>query len=373
LNVRILFINADRTSLAAFLLATTAAAFVTGLLWGGKTWCNYICPVGLVQRIYTEPQGGLLESQANTAGTSLTQSTCRTPTPEGDRSICVGCTVYCPDADIEKSYWETLSTNPRLPYVYYGFFGLICGFYSWYYFYAGNWDYYFSGAWTHDPNQLGKLLQPGIMFAEHIIAIPVIASTPLILGGAVGIAMVVGKICESLYRRVASAALSTAEVTNHCLTFTAYSAINVFYSFGGRPNLMLLPTPALHVVDFLIVALSTLWFWRAIDRSPARYRREGLAVKMVDQLRTPVDIGRYLEGRRIDELSPDEIYTLAKTLPGFSRDQRMRAYRNMLREAQTIDPDARLEFLRAVRTQIGISDAEHAAIEQELARITNNV
>jgi hypothetical protein len=51
----------------------------------------------------------------------------------------------------------------------------------------------------------------------------------------------------------------------------------------------------------------------------------------------------------------------------------MRAYRNMLREAQTIDPDARLEFLRAVRTQIGISDAEHAAIEQELARITNNV
>jgi hypothetical protein len=372
LNARILFINADRMALALFLLATITAAFITGLLWGGKTWCNYICPVAIVQKIYTEPRGGLFESQANLAGAPLTQSMCRTGTPAGDRSTCVGCTVSCPDIDIERSYWENLS-NQRLPYIYYGFFGLIVGFYGWYYLYAGNWGYYFSGAWTHDPDQLGRLLRPGIMLAGHVIGIPVIISTPLILGAAVGLAIAAGKFCEALYRRAARharAGLSESEITNHCLVFSAYISINLFYVFGGRPNLMLLPAPALRIVDFLIVALTTIWFWRATRRSPARYRREGLAASLLEQLRKlPVDIGRYLEGRKIDELSPDEIYILAKTLPGFSRDQRMRAYRNILREAVqkgTVDPLSSLEFLREIRVEIGVTDDEHREVLQEL-------
>jgi hypothetical protein len=372
LNARILFINADRMALGAFLLSVLALAFVTGLLWGGKTWCNYICPVAVVQKIYTEPRGGLFESQANTAGTVLRQSMCRTTTPAGDRSACVGCTVNCPDIDLERSYWENIS-NARLPYIYYGFFGLILGFYSWYYFYAGNWDYYFSGDWTHDPNQLGRLLQPGVTLGGHVYAIPVILSTPLILGAGVGIGMALGKLCETLYRWAATRArtgLSSEQIANRCMVFSAWLSINTFYLFGGRPNLMMLPAVPLHMVDALIVALTTIWFWRGIDRSPALYRREGLAASLLEQLRQlPVNIGRYLEGRKIDALSPDEIYILAKTLPGFSRDQRMRAYRNILREALrkgAVSPASSLDFMREMRAEVGVTDDEHREALQDL-------
>ena len=372
LNARILFLNADRTALGLFLLATLALAFVTGLLWGGKTWCNYICPVAIVQKIYTEPRGGLFESRAHAAGGGLTQSMCRTSTPDGDRSACVGCTAPCPDIDIERSYWENLG-NPRLPYIYYGFFGLILGFYGWYFLYAGSWDYYFSGAWTHDPDQLGRLLEPGVAWSGDALAIPVIVSTPLILGAAVGIAMAAGKLCETLYRAAARrtrAGLSDAEITNRCLAFTAWLSINTFYLFGGRPNLMMLPGPAQRLADILIVALTTIWFWRAIQRSPARYRREGLASSLLEQLRKlPVDIGRFLEGRKIDDLSPDEIYVLAKTLPGFSRDQRMRAYRNILRDAVRkgdVDPVSSLEVLSEIRAEIGVTADEHREALQDL-------
>jgi hypothetical protein len=71
---RILFFNADRFMLASWILLTIAAAITIGYLYGGKSWCNYFCPMAPVQRIYSEPRG-LFGNQTNTS--KITQSMCR--------------------------------------------------------------------------------------------------------------------------------------------------------------------------------------------------------------------------------------------------------------------------------------------------------
>src|SRR5687768_7474674 len=46
LALRLIATNGTPWALAGFLGFVTVAAVVTGLIWTGKTWCNYICPVG---------------------------------------------------------------------------------------------------------------------------------------------------------------------------------------------------------------------------------------------------------------------------------------------------------------------------------------
>ncbi len=52
---RILFINGNAIALGLWLVITIAAAITVGYLYGGKTWCNYFCPMAPVQKIYAEP------------------------------------------------------------------------------------------------------------------------------------------------------------------------------------------------------------------------------------------------------------------------------------------------------------------------------
>ncbi len=373
---RLLFFNSDRLALAVFFIGVISAALLVGYFWGGKTWCGYVCPISVVQKIYTGP-GGLLESQAHLTRKPVSQSMCRATTPNGEVSTCVGCTPNCPDIDLERSYWQNVA-DPARRHVYYGFFGLIYGFYYFYYWYSGNWDYYFSGAWTHEPDQLQQLFRAGLYINDQVINIPKVIAVPIVLGiyvlGAIGL----GRLLEVVYRRVRLAInrpLPDAEFFNHCLSFCAYVSINSFYCFGGRPNLDLLPSPALRFLDIVIVSLTTLWFIRSLQRSPTKYRREGLASSLLDQLKNlQFDASKHLDGRSLEDLKPDEIYVLAKTLPSFSRDQKLQAYENILLDTirtGRADPANALEFMRELRGQMGVSDSEHHQLLEQLGLDTS--
>src|SRR5262249_832152 len=109
---RILFYNADRTALALAFGFVMVFALIVGVLFGGKTWCNYFCPVSVIQDIYTGP-GGLLDSRALPVPGSVSQSMCRAPGPKGDVSICVGCTSNCRDIDLENSYWKSVESHEK--------------------------------------------------------------------------------------------------------------------------------------------------------------------------------------------------------------------------------------------------------------------
>jgi 4Fe-4S binding domain len=317
---RLLFVNSDRTALAIALLATIAASIVVGYLWGGKSWCNYFCPANIVQRIYTEPHG-LLESQPHIAQPAIPQSMCRTSTPNGDKSACVGCTASCGDIDLEKSYWEGI-TDPARRNVYYMFFGLIIGFYGFYYLYSGTWNYYFSGFWTHESDQLESIMKPGLFIDNHMIMIPKLCSVPLVLGVAVAGALGLGKALEAGYRRLCRTRQDMSEevIVNHCLSVSAFASINTFYIFGGRPNLLLMPTTVVICIDAVIFGLTLLWLRKALERSPVKYQREKLAPSLAQRFkRSQVDVGRYLDGRSVEELNADELYLLGKVLPPTQR------------------------------------------------------
>ena len=60
--------------------------------------------------------------------------------------------------------------------------GLVVGYFSYYYLYAGSWDYYISGAWARQPDQLSSLLSPGFYLFGYSINIPKLVAVPITLG-----------------------------------------------------------------------------------------------------------------------------------------------------------------------------------------------
>jgi CRP-like cAMP-binding protein len=366
---RLLFVNADRIALVGIFVFILGFALLIGLLYGGKTWCNYFCPISVIQDIYTGP-GGLLDSKAHTSTTPVTQSMCRAPDPHGDRSICVGCTSNCPDVDLENSYWKTLDSDQKR-FMYYGFFGLVFAFYTYYFVYSGGWDYYMTGAWTHESGQLGKLFAPGFYIAGTAIPIPKIIAAPLYFIVCIAVAYGLFLLIERGYARFAAwrgRPLSKARLRHHMLTVCVFLTFNLFYVFAGRPNILLMPPWAIKIIDALIVLVSVVWMARSLARDADVYRRERSARSLRDQLvRMGFHSEEVLEGRPIDQLSADEIYVLAKTLPNFTVAQKREAYRAILTEAlesgHTKSADS-LKLLSDVREQLGLTDADHHAITE---------
>jgi polyferredoxin len=54
LVLRHVWMNGDGVALALFLAGFVLAAFAVNAVFGGKTWCNYFCPVGFIERVYTD-------------------------------------------------------------------------------------------------------------------------------------------------------------------------------------------------------------------------------------------------------------------------------------------------------------------------------
>jgi hypothetical protein len=372
-SARIVAINSDGRALGTFFILVIGSAVTVGYFFGGKTWCNYICPVSVVQRIYTEPHG-ILESQAHLQKQPVTQSMCRSSTPNGDQSTCVGCLSPCPDIDLERAYWQTLET-PGRRFSYYGYFGLVLGFYGYYYLYAGNWSYYYSGIWTHEIGALSpsKIFGPGFYFGGVPIPVPKIIAAPLSIAAFILAAFSMGCLAEKIYAWSQSKlkrSLDRRLLLHRCFSVTTFLTINAFYLFGGRPNIGMLPESGQTAVTAVIVTMSTLWLVRALGRSPVRYQRESVVNTLLKQLKKfSADFSRFLEGRSLDDLGPDEVYLLAKTVPGFSQDQKQQVYKNVLRESlatgQTNSSHS-LTMLAELRLQVGVSDDLHHSILKEL-------
>jgi hypothetical protein len=370
LCMRLWFANSDRTGLAIMLLGIIACAFVVGILWGGKTWCHYFCPVGVVQRIYTEPSG-LLDSKPHIRIASLPQSMCRNPGKVGDISACVGCTSSCPDIDLEKSYWDHLKHHgAQLKSIYFGFLGLIWGFYIYFYLYSENWLYYFSGIWSHEEDPFGQLMGPGLYIDDTPIALPKLFAVPLVLISFALLGMFLGSVASKLYMRTRqkwNPTISQATLTHQVLIFTAYLSVNSFYIFGGRPTLLNLPAPIAGLISLLVVSLTTLWLMKAMKRSEIGYQNEGLSQVFIRQFKSmQSEVAAFLGGRKLNELSADEICILA-TAPGLQSDQqRLASYRELLEEFSKDSAPQLLSTIRDAQLRLRISAAEHQFIIREL-------
>lgn len=368
---RILFFNADRLILALWLLLTIAAAITVGYLYGGKSWCNYFCPMAPVQRIYSEP-GGLFSSKAHMSDQMITQSMCRTILPDGkEQSACVACQNPCIDIDSERVYWDGLN-KPEESFLRYGYVGLVIGYFVYYYLYAGSWDYYFSGAWARQPDQLASLFSPGFYLFGQAINIPKLIAVPLTLGGFTAIGYQLGHWVEKqtkVYSRHYSNL--TSEIIRHRIfTLCTFGIFNFFFIFGGRPLIQLLPLWVQYTYELGLVSLSTLWVYQTWRRSPELYSRESLASRFRKQLeKLQLNVSQFLEGRSLTDLNTHEVYILAKVLPGFTREKRHEAYKGVVREALEegyVNYSSSLEVLQQMRQELGIMDDEHRDVLEEL-------
>jgi hypothetical protein len=316
-TARLLFMNSDRLILAGFFIGIISAAVLVGIFYGGKTWCNYFCPIAPVQRIYTSPRG-FLESQAHNPKQTVSQSMCRTSDKGGDQSACVACASPCPDIDLERSYWET-SSQPGSRFTYYGYSGMVLGFYVYYYLFSGGWDYYFSGAWTHEElEQISQLWKPGFYFNGTGIQIPKIIAAPLSMAGFVFSAYAFWRIAEAIYSWVArkiNPRIEYAQIRHHMLMVCAWTTFNVFYVFAGRPNINLMPGWAQTTLNTFIVFVSTAWMVRNIMRKPSDHTDESLASALRGRLKQSVEAMQdYTRGRHLEDLSAAEINILSKVI-----------------------------------------------------------
>ena len=373
LNVRLLVANGSGIAFGLFMLVTFAAALTVGYLFKGKSWCQYFCPMAPVQTFYNGTRG-LLGSDAHLSPpATVTQSMCRTVDEQGrEKSGCVSCQSPCIDIDAERSYWQQID-RPDRQLLFYGYFGLMAGFFGYFYLYAGNWDYYYSGVWSHDVHQFSSLLGAGFYLFDRSLPIPKIVAAPLTLAVCAMGSYYFGRYSEQLYRLYTirrRQQLTKDQIRHNCYTIWVFLSFNVFFIFAGRPNLRMFPSWVELIFNAFLILVSTLWLQRTWQRSQPRYQKENLTSSLRRQLqKLGTNWQEFLEGRELADLGTDEIYVLAKVLPGFTQESRSQVYRGVLQEAlvsgKTHSANS-LVMLQDLRTELKISEEEHYQMLAEL-------
>ncbi|HET9992435.1 MAG TPA: cyclic nucleotide-binding domain-containing protein [Kofleriaceae bacterium] len=352
LTLRLVATNGSAEWLAGFLAVVIAAAIVTSFVYGGKTWCNFLCPVGLVEKIHTEP------SRSATGRPSELTSQC---------APCVACKKHCPDIDLEQGYWKEANEQPRRV-AYFAWPGIVVGFYAYYYLVAGTWSEYFSGAWTYQRDLPSHALDPGFTFAP---AIPRIVAAPLTLIAFGAVSYVVFASIEKLVLGARAKRELTAEsmpeqrevlatrVRHGMLAFTGLVAFNAFYCFAGQPTLQKLPHWAVTGWGLIVVFSSTAMFMRRIARREDQYVQEKFAQKILKKW-------EWGDAPPSEDLK--DIYLL-HTERTKQREARLRAYKETVREmvADGLVTRNEMVLLDSLRAQLGISDKDHQKIMGELS------
>lgn len=334
LTVRLIGGNGTPAVLAGMLGVLSVAALVTGLVYRGKTWCNYLCPVGMVERIYTEPV--VLVDSGN--------SQCTT---------CTACKKNCPDIDLEQGYWKEADDRSRRT-AYFAWPGVVLGFYTWFFLFAGDWHHYFSGEWAYHAVSPGELLGPGLAWLP---AVPWLASAPLVLVGFGGVSW---GLFEGLDRAWSRQAGGDPERRRHqVLIFAGFTAFSLFYVFAGQPSLRALPDAVRQTVAFGVWFAGAWIFFRRVNRRERDFVREKFARGVLkrwqwgDAPEDPTDL--------------QEVYVVHAERRR-EQEQRLAAYRETLREMVADGALSRSELsaVDALRVQLGVTEAEHAEIVGQL-------
>ncbi len=355
--LRLVATNGHGGALATFLVLLSLVALLFGATYTGKTWCNYICSVSFVEKIYTEPHG-------------------LRPTPNSQCAKCTACKPACPDINEENGYWKEILSQPK-KFVYFAFPGLIFAFYFYFYLQSGTWEYYFGGAWTNEPQVLGSAFLPGhspqtagLYFAESW---PRALAAFLTLGLGALLSFVLFSVIELFAGRRLQKRdedLDEAGVRHLMFTVTAFTAFVTFYTFAGAPTSRLIPG-APHLVQILVVATGTLFLLRRFKRRQQAYAEETLARQIIRRwewadMKPPKDLHEAFL-----------IHTIRSQTYASGYGRLLEIYKEAVREAVASGFVSRgdVQHLESLRNQLQISQADHERImadldEEERARIT---
>ncbi len=293
LTARLLVVNSNPVALGMMLISTILSAMLVGILYAGKSWCQYFCPFAPVQAVFTGPRG-LLGSHAHQQPQfPVSQSMCRT---NDNISACVGCKSACIDIDAEQAYWENLE-QPARRFVQYGYVGILIAFFLYFYLFAGNWNYYFSGAWSRD-DAIGMLFKPGFYLLGQSIPLPKLIAVPLTLGLFTVLAYFALSRVEKAYRAYLRQHKPASRQESHHTIFTLVTVFSFwfFFSFAGRPILNTMPSFIVLGFNSIVMIAGSIWGYRTLGRTqsqyqniaePARENRESDSNSPAQRLRQP--------------------------------------------------------------------------------------
>ncbi|MFA6188353.1 MAG: cyclic nucleotide-binding domain-containing protein [Sulfuricurvum sp.] len=338
-TARLYVLNSDALMLGVFFISVISLAILSGLFLSGKSWCNYLCPVGVVEKIYT----------GSNAHMSHIDSAC---------STCSACKKNCPDIDMESSYWKETS-NQQKKFVFYAFPGLVFGFYFYYFLEAGTWDYYFSGTWTlakESDTPLLALFQSGFYFLPQI---PKLIAAPLSLLLAVIVSFYIFSLFEKLFQYLSTAKEKDMEAIEHITkVFAAFIAFNIFYVFAGAPTFSQYPT-SYALFHFIVIVLSAIFLWKEIHREGKFFIQERFARKILKKWS-----GAEVPSKNLKEI----YYTYANQQKDHS--QYLENYKETIFElmGDGVLTQESMKLLDKMRTQLGITPHEHKTIINSLEK-----
>jgi Cyclic nucleotide-binding domain len=356
--LRLIAINGDGKILAGFLVLISLSALAFGLLFTGKTWCNYVCPVSFIEKIYTEPRG-------------LRQ------TPNSQCPKCTACKPACPDINEENGYWKEVLLAPKR-FVYFAYPGLIFAFYLYYYLQSGTWDYYFSGRWTNEPNLIRTAFSPGHSgVTAGFFFLPsepraVAALVTLAAGALLSVALfsLAEKVVGRRLRRRAAGA-DEASVRHLMFTAAAFTAFVTFYAFAGAPTLRLI-SGVPHLFQILVVLTATLFLARRFNRRQSAFAEETLARQIIRRW-------QWADTKPPEDLHEAFlIHSIRSQTQAIGHQRLLEIYKESVREAVASGFLSRAEVqrLESLRGQLQITHGDHEKImadldEEERARIAN--
>jgi Cyclic nucleotide-binding domain/4Fe-4S binding domain len=356
--LRLVAINGHALDLSVFLILIAVVAFASGAAFTGKTWCNYICPLSFIEKIYTEPRG-------------LRQ------TPNSQCPKCTACKAACPDINQENGYWKEVLSEPKR-FVYFAFPGLVLAFYLYFYLQSGTWEYYFSGSWAYDPALPGTAFLAGHdaktagFFFLPMVPRAVAALLILILGALLSFGLF--SLAESIVlsrQEKEDLAPDVAGLRHMMFTVAAFVAFIAFYTFAGAPTLRLLPA-APHLFQILVVSTATLFLARRFARRHRAFAEETLARQIIRRwewadMKPPADLHEAFL-----------IHTIRSQTHASGYSRLLEIYKEAVREgvASGFISRAEVQRLESLRNQLQISQADHEKImadldEEDRAKIAN--
>lgn len=349
--LRLIATNGDGRAITVFFVSLSLAALIIGAVYTGKTWCNYICPVSFIEKIYTEPHS-LRETE---------NSQCEK---------CSACKKFCPDINEENGYWKEIALRSKQA-VYFAFPGLVFAFYFYYYLQAGTWDYYFGGRWTNEPGLIGAAFLPGRDAASAgFFFFPVV---PRALAAAITLLVfaIASLILFSIFERLLGNWLTRREgVTDPdrarhiAFTVSAFTAFIIFYSFAGQPSLRKLTfLPAPQLMGIAVVFTATLFLVKRLRRTPRNFAEDTLARNIIKRwawtdIKPPKDLREAFL-----------VHTIRSRESARESAKVLEIYKDSVREALANGFVTREEvhLLEHLRNQLKIKKSDHEEIMASLA------
>ncbi len=348
--MRLIATNGDGHAISTFFVLISLAALIFGAFYTGKTWCNYICPLSFIEKIYTEPHG-LRETD---------NSQC---------SKCTACKKFCPDINEENGYWKEIESNSKR-IVYFAFPGLVFGFYFYYFMQSGSWSYYFGGSWTNEPMLIHSAFLPGHnaqtagffflpIVPRALASILTLAACALV---SVVVFTIVARVVDSWFKRK-DVEVDAVRIRHIVFTFAASTAFITFYTFAGAPTLWKLPWVFPHLFLIVVVLTSTLFLVRRLGRSQKGFAEEALARNIIKRWAWT------------DILPPKDlreaflIHTIRSRESARGEAQVLEVYKDAVREtlANGFVTREEVQLLESLRQQLQIKKADHEKVMSALA------